>query len=198
MSGYYDYYPTHQLYRPLVLVGFVNAINRKVAHHLSSVSGLPAVHLDDLVQHELGASSHEIITGRGLKGWREVENRVLGKAISSSPHSIISLGEGAIDQYDDMNLVLGWTQMIYLHLPLEEAIRLAGQQNAVHGVTLWAEVQSRGGSWDEDIRALYDDRHFNYRMAPQVVDVTNRNINEVTNQILATLPRIEAEAAVAS
>jgi shikimate kinase len=197
MNGYYDYHPTHKLYRPLAIVGFVNAVTRKVAHHLSSVSGLPAIHLDDLIQHELGASTHELIVKRGLKEWREAENRALGKAISSSPPSIISLGEGAVDHFDDVSLVLDWTHMIYLHLPLEEAIQLAGRQNAVHGATLWAEVQARGRSWDESMRSLYYDRHFNYRMAPQVIDVTHQNINDVTHQILATLPHLESEAAMA-
>jgi shikimate kinase len=198
MNGYYDYHPTHKLYRPLALVGFVNAITRKVAHHLSSVSGLPAIHLDDFVQHELGASSHEILVHRGLKEWREAENRALGKAISSNPPSIISLGEGAVDHYDDVNLVLDWTQMIYLHLPLEEATLLAGRQNAVQGATLWAEVQARGGSWDEGIRALFEQREFNYRMARNRIEMSNRNINDVIQQILAIIPHVEAEAAMAS
>ena len=178
-------------------MGFVNAVTRKVAHHLSSVSGLPAIHLDDLIQHELGASTHEIIVKRGLKELREAENRALGRAFSSSPPSIISLGEGAVDHFDDVSLVLDWTQMIYLHLPIEEALQLAGRQNTVQGATLWAEVQARGKSWDESIRALYKDRHFNYRMAPQVIDMTHQNINDVTDQILVTLPHLEAEPAMA-
>lgn len=79
MSGHYDYHPTHLLHKPLALVGFVNAITRKVARQLSSATGLPVTHLDDVIQHELGASSHEIIVNHGLRRWREVENRELGK-----------------------------------------------------------------------------------------------------------------------
>jgi len=198
MDGYYSYHPTHQLYKPLALVGFVNAITRKISHHLSSISGLPAIHLDDHIQHELGASSHEIITQRGLKEWREAENRELGKAVSSSPPAIISLGEGAIDHYDDANLVLDWTQLIYLHIPPDEAIPLASRQNAVHGATLWAEVQTRRGSWDECIRALYEERHLNYRMARSVINLSNRSIKDVTDQLLALMPRIEVEVGRAS
>jgi shikimate kinase len=195
MSGYYDYHPTHLLHKPLALVGFVNAITRKVAHHLSSATGLPGTYLDDVIQHELGASSHEIIVNHGLRRWREVENRELGKAISSTPPSIISLGEGAIDHYDDLNLVLDWTNLIYLNLPSEEAIRLAARQDAIHGATLWSEVQSRSGSWDEAIHSLYKERHFNYRMARHVIQLSARNINAAAQKILTLLPAIEPEAA---
>jgi len=113
MSGYYDYHPTHQLHKPLALAGLVNALTRKVVHHLSSVSGLPAIHLDDLIQHQFGASSHEIIVKKGLKEWRAAENRALGRAVSSSPPAVISLGEGALEHFDDLNLVLDWTYLIY-------------------------------------------------------------------------------------
>jgi shikimate kinase len=179
-------------------VGFVNAFTRKVAHHLSSVSGLPAVHLDDLIQHDLGASTHEIIVNRGIKDWRAVENRILARAISTMPPSIISLGEGAIDEYDDLNLVLDWTHLVYLHIPVEEAIRQASRQNATQGATLWAEVESRGGSWEEGIRSLYEKRSFNYRMAHRTIELSSRNIGDVTNQLLAIIPSVDTERALVS
>jgi shikimate kinase len=181
----------------LAFVGFVNALTRKVVHHLSSVSGLPEVHLDDLIQHELGASSHEILTHRGVREWREAENSMLAKAISLSPPSILSLGEGAVDQYDDLNVVLDWTQLIYLHLPVEEAVRQASRQNAVQGAILWAEVQSREGLWDEDIRSLYEERAFNYRTAHHVIELSNRKIRDVTSEILAMIPNLDAVRALA-
>jgi shikimate kinase len=179
-------------------VGFVNALTRKVAHHLSSVSGLPAIHLDDLIQHDLGASTHEIIVKRGIKEWRAAENRALARAISTRPPSIISLGEGAIDDYEDLNLVLDWTHLVYLHIPVEEAIRQAGRQNAVQGATLWAEVESFGGSWEEGVRSLYKKRSFNYRMAHQTIELTSRNIGDVTNQLLAMIPSVDTEQALVS
>jgi shikimate kinase len=198
MGGYYDYHPTHQLHRPLALVGFVNAVTRKVAHELSSISGLPAIHIDDLVQHELGASSHSIILQHGLKGWRVAENRVLGAAISSSPPAIISLGEGSVEQFDDIHLVLDRAQLIYLHLSLEEAATLASRQNAVQGASLWTEIEMRGGSWDDEIRSLFEERAFNYRMAHHVIDLSSGNVRAAAKQILEMIPSSETEPALIS
>jgi shikimate kinase len=195
MNGYYDYHPIHLLHKPLALVGFINSVTRKVAHQLSSMTGLPVIHLDDLVQHELGASSHDIIVKHGLRRWREVENRELGKAISSAPPSIISLGEGAVDQYDDLNVVIDWTQLTYLHLPLEEAIALAGRQNPSQGATLWAEVEARGGSWADALRFLYEERHFNYRMARNVVKLSDGDTQKAAHHLMSQLPLIEPGAA---
>ena len=50
MDNYYSYHPTHKLDRPLALIGFVNALTRKVVHEASSLTGLPAIHLDDAIE----------------------------------------------------------------------------------------------------------------------------------------------------
>lgn len=191
MSDYYSYDPTHKLDRPLALVGFVNALTRKVAHGAASLTGLPAIHLDDQIQHFYGASAHEIIQKRGLRAWRYAESRELGKAITEPPPSIVAVGEGAIEDMDDLELVLESTRLVYIHLPPDEAIRQAGKQNVVHGATLWAEAAAVGDSWDDAFRSLFAKRHFSYSMAHNTIDATNISTKAITEHVLRLIPSFE-------
>ena len=50
--GYYDPYPTHQLEKPLCLVGFMGSEIHMVGYFLSSMTGLPFIELDKWIEHE--------------------------------------------------------------------------------------------------------------------------------------------------
>jgi shikimate kinase len=198
MNDYYSYHPTHKLDRPLALISFANALTRKVAHEAASLTGLPAIHLDDSIQHFYGVSSHTIIQERGLRAWRYAESRELGKALTETPPSILSLGEGAIEDLDDLQLVLDSARLVYIHLPLDDAVRLAGRQDSVRGATLWAEAAALGDSWDENIRALYAKRHFNYKMAHYTIEASNLSTKAITEHLMRLIPSLEEYPALSA
>ncbi len=187
MRGYYDSHPTHHLDRPLVLVSFVNHMTRTVAHNLAATTGLPLSLLDERVEHRLGASAHKIVDDRGLAVWRDVEKRELGRELRSKPPPISALGEGVINDPENLNLILDTSELVYLRLPLNEACEWASRQPANHSATLWAEVKAMGGVPEESMQALFESRHFAYGLAHLTLDVSGRTLVETTNKLLNRL-----------
>ncbi len=181
MHGYYDSHPTHHLDRPLILVSFVNHMTRTVAHNLAATTGLPLSLLDELVEHRVGASAHEIVGDHGLWTWRDVEKRELDRAVRSQPPSVMALGEGAVSDPESLNLVLDRGELVYLYLPLEEACLRAKQQSASHSASLWAEVKASEELPEESIQALFESRHFAYGLAHLTLDVVGKTLLETTD-----------------
>jgi shikimate kinase len=187
MRGYYESHPTHHLERPLVLVSFVNRMTRTVAHNLAATTGLPLSLLDELVEHRVGASAHEIVGDQGLAVWRDVEKRELGRELRSKPPPILALGEGGMDDPESLSLILDSSELVYLHLPQNEACEWASRQSAGHSASLWAEVKALGGVPEESMRALFESRHFTYGLAHLTLDVSGRRLAETTNKLLNRL-----------
>ena len=52
--GYYDHYPQVEISKPICLIGFMGSEVHSVAYFISSMTGLPYVELDKLVEHEVG------------------------------------------------------------------------------------------------------------------------------------------------
>ena len=62
-SSYYDYHPTLQLERPVVLGGMPGTPYREVGHYLTSLTGLPLLDLERL----LGPFHLALVCGRALR-----------------------------------------------------------------------------------------------------------------------------------
>ena len=190
MDGYYDHHPTHLLGRPLALAGFVNHLTRNVAHKLAAMTGLPLSLLDELVEHQLGGSAHEVIGKQGLGAWRAMEKIELARTLRSRPASIVALGEGVLSNPDNMNAVLDMSELVYLFLPADDACSRAGQQSANHSASLWAEVKDIGGASDESLRALHEGRRFNYDLAHRRLDVSRLSTLDAANRLREQLQSV--------
>lgn len=183
MEGYYDYHPTHYLERPLTLVSFVNHLTRSVAHTLASMTSLPLSLLDELVEHQMGASAHRVIGERGITAWRRTEKQELEKVMRSRPAGVVALGEGTLSDPDSLNLVLEGSDLVYLYLPEDQACHWASQQSANRSASLWAEVHSVGGTHEESLRILFEGRRFAYELGHRIIEVSNQSIIETANQL---------------
>ena len=183
MEGYYDHHPTHHLDRHLVLVSFVNHLTRSVASTLASMTGLPLGLLDELVEHQMGGSAHNVIEAAGLGAWRQTEKQELLKAAGSRPAGVIALGEGVLADPDNLNLTLDKSDLVYLYLPEPEACLWASQQSANRGASLWAEVQAIGGPRDESLQGLFEGRRFGYELAHHTIDVSRQSVLQIANQL---------------
>ena len=186
-EAYYDYHPTLALTRPLVLVSFVNELTRAVANSLASRTGLPLRLLDDIVEHQLGASSVELLSGAGLVEWREIEREELARAVHSNPPAIVALGEGALDNDDSLERVMAETDLVYLYMSLGEAQMRALDQPPNRKATLFAELPSDAGSLEEELMYLFHRRRAGYERARFSVDVHGQSLAAIGVQILGML-----------
>lgn len=187
MQNYYDYHPTLSLTRPLVIVSFVDELTRTVANSLASTTGLPLRLLDDIVEHQLGASSVELLRGAGLAEWRNVEEAELARAVHSGPPAIVALGQGALDRDDSLERVVAETDLAYLYLSFREAQRRVAAQRPNRKATLLAELPSDGASFEENLMGLFTRRRAAYERARFSIDAHERTPAAIGIQILEML-----------
>jgi shikimate kinase len=189
MRDYYDYQPTHSLTRPLALISFVSDLTRAVANSLASTTGLPLRLLDDVVEHQLGASSVAIMSGVGLAEWRRVERRALAHAVRSRPPAILALGEGAMGHPDSLETVLAETDCVYLYLSSRDAQRRVVEQAHHRKATVLAEIEYDDARFDDELARVYSERRHVYEQAPYSVDVRGQSTVGVGQSVLRLLDR---------
>lgn len=187
MDNYYDYHPTHQLKKPLVLISFVNELTRAVANSLASTTGLPLRLIDDVVEHRLAASAIEFLAGAELEAWREREKQELAAALRSQPAAVVAVGEGALSDAESLALVLAESDCVYLYLSVSEAQRLALEQGANRKATLLAELRTGGADLEAGLMDLYERRRVVYEQAHRSVDVWKRSPIDVSRKLLDLL-----------
>lgn len=186
MTGYYEYGATRSLARPLALVGFVNHVTRAAANALSSTTGLPLRLLDDLVEHRLGMSVTDVLVSLGLPAWRRAETEELQNVVRSQPHAVIALGEGALAEPANAELVTTECRLIHLSLDFEQAQQLSRRQALKLNETLLAEIAARAGD-PEPGRRLFDERRAVFERAHDELDAARRSAQELGEQLTALL-----------
>ena len=115
--GYYDPYPSHQLEKPLCLVGFMGSEIHMVGYFLSSMTGLPFIELDKWIEHEVGKTVAHLYYERGESEWRQVEKQCLNRALASQPKSIICLGDGTLIDKESRRICHQKSTLFYLRRP---------------------------------------------------------------------------------
>ncbi len=186
-AGYYEYEPTHVLNKPLVLVSFVNELTRAVASSLASTTGLPLRLVDDAIEHQLGASSVEVLDSQRLRAWRDVEKQQVAQLVRARPSAIIALGEGALDEDESRNLILAQSDLVYLYLSFGEASERFARQASNRKATVLAELQDEAG-WSEDgLIQLFTRRRAAYERAQRSVDVRGESTLEISSKLTRLL-----------
>lgn len=115
--GYYDYEPQVLLTRPLCLVGFMGSEVHSIGYFLSSMSGVPFVDVDKLVEHEAGMSLSKLLKLKGESHWRGLEYTVLRRSLEACPPRLICLGDGTLLKAESLHLCLQQSELIYLRRP---------------------------------------------------------------------------------
>lgn len=190
MDSYYDSVATHRLGRPVSLVSFLNPLSQAVGRSLAALTGVSLVILDEAVEHRLGASTHEIVPGVGLAGWRVAEAEALGRALASEPWSFLVLGEGALTEPRSRDLVQRLSYLVYLKQDLEAIHRRVGSASSAKLFTLLTEASAIPGTPEESLEALFGLRGTEYRSAGFSVDAGDRAPRRIAVEIA---DRLEGE-----
>lgn len=95
-AGYYSYDPTLFLAKPIAIAGPLGAGTAIVGAYLTQRTGLPFIDLDRWVEHQSSQSLLELHITKGATHVHRLERRLLKRALSETPHAIVSLGESAL------------------------------------------------------------------------------------------------------
>ncbi|MEM6732920.1 MAG: hypothetical protein AAF658_15295 [Myxococcota bacterium] len=93
-SGYYDYWPTQPLLRPLMIAGVDDALIRRVAFTVSSLNGWRLTLIDDILQHRCGLTARAVRAESGRTEADQLCEQALKSAWLRGPPSVIGLPAG--------------------------------------------------------------------------------------------------------
>ena len=115
--GYYDPYPQVEITQPVCLIGFMGSDVHSVGYFISSMTGLPYVEIDKLVEHEVGMTLAQLYLEEGEHRWRQLESDHLVRALRERPARLICLGDGSLLTKINQERCLSRAELIYIRRP---------------------------------------------------------------------------------
>ena len=181
--GYYDPYPQVRLAKPICLVGFMGSETHSVGYFVSSMTGLPYVELDKLIEHEVGMSLAQLYLEDGERRWRRLEALHLSRVLKQTPPRLICLGDGSLLNRESQKLCLSSAKLVYIRRP-----RTALLSNIQRGRV---ETPGRYPYWSqriprsiEDLDALLRTREPTYELAHTLIDAGELTSLEVARRLM--------------
>lgn len=104
----------------IFLIGYMGAGKSTMGKSLAQVMNLEFIDLDNFIEARMHKTVKEIFAEVGESGFREIERRSL-EEVSQYENVIISLGGGTPCFFDNMDVVNGAGQSVYLK-PTEEVL----------------------------------------------------------------------------
>ena len=104
----------------IFLIGYMGAGKSTMGKSLAQVMNLEFIDLDNFIEARMHKTVKEIFAEVGESGFREIERRSL-EEVSQYENVIISLGGGTPCFFDNMEVVNGAGQSVYLK-PTEEVL----------------------------------------------------------------------------
>ena len=117
------------LSKSIVLIGLMGSGKSAVGKMLSEVMGVPFSDTDSIIEKEVGKEINKIFDDSGERYFRQVEEKVVERALENKPH-IISTGGGSIVSPKTRNLIKVKSCSIWIQCDVRIiAKRLHNQRN---------------------------------------------------------------------
>jgi len=188
-SSYYDYHPTLQLERPVVLGGMPGTPYREVGHYLTSLTGLPLLDLDRWLEHQVGESLWDFVQSEGEHVLRQKEFEYLDRALLAEPCGLVIVGEGTLAQADNRRRIGESASLVYLSSAPSAAYWQVRQQISERGPRYHPHVPQPLTHFDV-LRPLIEALDKAREDANLVLAVDNLSVQDVVDAIFDALPSL--------
>ena len=188
-SSYYDYHPTLQLERPVVLGGMPGTPYREVGHYLTSLTGLPLLDLDRWLEHQVGESLWDFVQSEGEHVLRQKEFEYLDRALLAEPCGLLVVGEGTLAQADNRRRIGESASLVYLSSAPSAAYWQVRQQISERGPRYHPHVPQPLTHFDV-LRPLIEALDKAREDANLVLAVDNLSVQDVVDVIFDALPSL--------
>lgn len=179
---YYDVYPARPLERPLALTGFLGAGVSRIGQALSSRTGLPAIDLLRWVEHRAGCSVSALVLEKGEATLSSLEAELLPKALRERPAGVLMLGDATLMSAENRKAVLEGATLVYLRARLDwlfdGIVRDLEASPGCHPAFLMGAPSSAS-----ELLPLFHKRSLGYECADFVIDVDDRSVTSVVNEL---------------
>jgi shikimate kinase len=160
----------------LILVGLMGSGKSSVGRHLSTLTGMPYLDTDWMVEAQMRKPITEIFSQFGEARFRELEHEMICKATSETAASVISTGGGAV--VNAANRELLWLRGMVVYLQADAGLLFERT----------ARDQSRPLLHTEDPQAriaeLLQIRAPFYEQADLVMPIRGKGVEQVSAEIL--------------
>lgn len=144
------------------------------------------------IEHDRGCSLGELVLRSGERSLREVEERLVPRALSTRPNAIIALGDGALLRRTNRRRVEKAAELIYLRAPLDALWARLVREHETSRASHYPFVTSLPDS-PEALRPLFETRERGYEGARFVVNVDGRSTWAVSEEVMDICAGLERE-----
>ena len=188
-SSYYEYHPTLQLERPVVLGGMPGTPYREVGHYLTSLTGLSLVDLDRWLEHQVGESLWDFMQSEGEHVLRQKEFEYLDRALVAEPCGLLIVSEGALAQAANRRRIGESASLVYLSSAPSSAYWQVRQQISERGPRYHPHVPQPLTHFDV-LRPLIEALDQAREDADLVLAVDNRSVQDLVDTIFDAMPSL--------
>ncbi|QQR79306.1 MAG: shikimate kinase [Deltaproteobacteria bacterium] len=170
--------------KPIILTGFMGTGKTAVGEQLSQKLGCPFLDTDVMVEKATGKTIPEIFEKQGEPAFRELEKKMLKKALENEM-IVISTGGGAVMDSDNRTLMKEKGFIIALSASPEVILERVSQVDN-RPMLKMADKEGKKDQQEklEKIKNLLSKRSPFYREANKIVDTTSKKIEETVAEIL--------------
>ena len=169
----------------IILIGYMGSGKTTIGQNLSQIIDFEFVDLDDYIQIKEGMNIPDIFKSKGEIYFRKKEHLYL-KEVLSKKNIVLSLGGGTPCYGTNMEAILNakHAHSIYLKSALPNLVERL--KNEKHKRPLIAHLNA-----DEELTEFIGkhlfERSFYYNQSHQTIVTDNKNVREVTQEIVASL-----------
>jgi len=160
----------------LFLIGFSGSGKSSVGKKLAKNLSYNFLDTDRIIEKTTSLSIDETISTKGEKEFRSIETQVLSK-IDFSQNNVISTGGGLPTKKENINIMKKNGSIIWLKASIDSIYdRLKNSK----------EIRPLIGNHieKENIESLYNSRQSVYNIADVSIDTDNKNLDEITKELI--------------
>lgn len=162
----------------IILIGLMGAGKTTIGKELSNKLNLRFIDMDDEIEKQSKMSIVDIFEKYGENRFREIESKLLEK-IALEDDIIISTGGGIIKIDDNRKLLKKQDNVVFLNGSIDTLVK--NVSNDIYKRPLLKDSTDLYIKIEE----LLKERYEKYKESSNIIiDINNKNINEVVSQIL--------------
>ena len=162
----------------IILIGLMGAGKTTIGKELSNKLNLRFIDMDDEIEKQSKMSIVDIFEKYGENRFREIESKLLEK-IALEDDIIISTGGGIIKVDDNRKLLKKQDNVVFLNGSIDTLVK--NVSNDIYKRPLLKDSTDLYIKIEE----LLKERYEKYKESTNIIiDINNKNINEVVSQIL--------------
>lgn len=189
MDGYYDHHPLVQLEKPVALAGYLTQETRVVGYRLAALLGLPSIDLDRRIEHQSGRSVWRLLWDESEARYRQLERQELRRAVRERPCGILSLGDGALMDEENRDLLLAHSHLVAIDLDLANTYwRFKAHEQA--DSAFWHPLYPGPLDRIEQVRPFWQARAPHLKKAQHHVDLQGRDKGDVVTELEDLVKRL--------